>query len=175
MMITFAGGRMTEVTNPPTILVDDAHCQIGVSNGVSPLVCNMAPTCHLLLDARNYVFRTPKKSDVGKPNCVQITIGESQRYLANWKPAVGQQLIDVSAVRPSGQSPPFSGFQSGDTVTIAIGHRSTNNGVQEFSPSWVGLAKIVDTLNLPPLADATFHRSKVHPILPFHVAVLSLV
>ena len=157
IMVTFAGGWMTEVTNTPTLLVDDAHSQIGPSSGVSPLVYELVPTPRLILDTRSYVFRTDEKFG-GEPNCVQITLGEGQRYLANWKPTVEKQLIDVSTLRPAGQSPPFPGFRPGDTVTIAIGHTSTNSRIQQFSPSWIGLAKISDMVNLQPLASCGLSR-----------------
>lgn len=163
MIVTLAGGWMTEVTNTPTLLIDDEHSQIGFSNSVPPLVYNLVPTRRLILDTRHYAFRRSKKFGVGEPNCVQVTLDESQRYVADLKPTVRKQLLDVSSLRPLGQSPPFSGFRPGDTVTIAIGHSSTNNGVQDFSPCWIGLAKVDDVLNLPPLANAGVRRSEIHP------------
>ena len=126
----------------PTLVLDNVHLQLQHSDGSKPEFYNLPVTNGVVLDASKYQFEIPAQLKVQAPNSIQILIGRDRQYSAVWKPTNGKQLIDASNLKSLNQSKPFTGFTSGDTVVVGIGHSMVENGKIQFSVIWVGMVNI---------------------------------
>jgi hypothetical protein len=126
----------------PVLSVDNDHLQLQHADGTKPVFYELAPVRGVILDASGYKFEIPAQLKVDAPDTIQVLIGRDRQYSAEWKPTHGKQVIDASTLKPNGKSPPFTGFQPGDTVVFGLGHGVIEDRTLKFSVIWVGMAKI---------------------------------
>ncbi len=126
----------------PVLAIDDAHSQLPHADGTQGAKYELAPATGVILDSTGYRFDIPAQLKVDRPNSIQVLIGPQRQYTAEWKPQNGRQVLDASTLHPMKQSPPFAGFQSGDSVVLGIGQTTIEGSTLKFGVIWVGMADV---------------------------------
>ena len=119
-----------------SLVVDDAHSQIGVPKGATALVYTLKPGAQLQLDASKYKLKAPSAGATA--NSVQVIVAKGQEYSVPWDATHQTAALSAATARPNGASKPFTGFVAGQTLVIAIGQVSGAN----FNVMWVGMAEV---------------------------------
>ena len=117
-----------------TMVVDDAHSQMGLPKGTTAPHYELAAGPQLLVDASAYKFKA-----MGAPaNAIQLILAADRQYGVAWDPAHPSVVISSLTAHPYGSSQPFEHFEAGQKVIVAIGHLE---GLK-FDVMWVGMADV---------------------------------
>ncbi len=117
-----------------TLVVDDAHSQIGVPKDQKAPTYALKAGPRLLVDASKYTFKAPG----GPANSLQLILGPDAQYSVAWDPAHPSVVVSSLTAHPNGTSKPFESFAAGQKVVVAIGNIKGTN----FNVMWVGLADV---------------------------------
>ena len=132
-LLTLALGPLAALAQQ-TLVVDDAHSQMGLPKGATAPHYELAAGAQLLVDASAYTFKATGPA----ANAVQLILGPDRQYGVAWDPAHPSVVISSLSAHPYGNSQPFERFEAGQKLIVAIGHLEG----AKFDVMWVGLADV---------------------------------
>ena len=129
----------------PVLHIDKAHWQTQTLDGTEPL--EYAITCHkgFIVSTEGFEFTLPEGGDIGGPNIIQIVMGKDQLYAMAYEPGVSLYTVNPANLVPLYGSIPFSGFEQGQKLIIAVGHLAppTKDHTQpKFTVLWAGVVNV---------------------------------
>lgn len=129
----------------PTIVVDEPHWQTVHVDNKSPLEYHISSRLGFRLSIHGYQFVIPDGAEFLNPNVIQIVTGKEQLYAMAFEQEKTIHTVDAGNLVPMYGSKPFTGFQPGQKIIIAIGHLvppSTNFPHPKFTVLWAGVVNI---------------------------------
>lgn len=129
----------------PTIVVDEPHWQTVHVDNQTPLEYNISSQLGFRLSTHGYQFIIPDGVDFSGPNVIQIVTGKEQLYATAFEQGQSLHTIDSANLVPMYGSKPFTGFQPGQKIIVAIGHLvppSSQFPHPKFTVLWAGVVNI---------------------------------
>jgi hypothetical protein len=130
----------------PVLVVDNAHWQNTASSGKEPQEYSVHTHQGFILSTGNFDFSVPDEMDFHGPNIIQIILGKDRLYAMAYEEEVTEYTVRAGNVVPLYGSAPFTGFEGGEKVILAIGHLSPSseeNPQPKFTVQWAGVVNIV--------------------------------
>ncbi len=130
----------------PTIVVDSPHWQTIHTDDQLPLEYRISSRLGFRLSTANYEFAIPEGSGFSAPNVIQVVTGKEQLYAAAFDAEQSLHTVDASSLVPLYGSKPFTGFQPGQKIIVAIGHlipSSQEHPHPRFTVLWAGVVNII--------------------------------
>lgn len=129
----------------PILVVDQAHWQRPAEDGRLPVEYSVNSRKGFLLSTQGYKFELPDKVAGLTPNIIQLIMGKEQLYAMAYEQDKTLYTVSVENLVAMYGSAPFSHFESGQKVIVAIGHLSPATSKEEqpkFIVLWVGVVNI---------------------------------
>lgn len=120
----------------PILYVDEAHLQFSGSAGKMYAI---PAGKGFALDLSNYTFEIPAGLGFDQVNMIRISLGPGEEYAADVRRTVTRYSLTADTLTPVEGSPPFTGLESGDLVSIGIGYW---DDVRGFYVLWFGAAEV---------------------------------
>jgi hypothetical protein len=129
----------TKRDSAPLIVMDQAHNHAGNDEAETYAV---GPGSELVLDVGQYSIPVPPALDVDGPNTVHIIHGPDEYYRTEWN-GLGRVVLSHQTLESVKESA-FSGFLSGETYIVGVGHERFEGPERTlaFSAMWVGMVRI---------------------------------
>ena len=104
----------------------------------SVLIYRIRPDKGLILDCAGFDFSAIRKLNNDKdPDRIHLLTGKSGLFDIVLHPT-GETVIDASTVERMKATKEFAGFESHDTVFLAIGSVKTTDGAEHLLTYWIG-------------------------------------
>jgi len=129
----------------PILVVDQAHWQRPAEDGRLPVEYSVNSHKGFLLSTQGYKFELPDKVAGLTPNIIQLIMGKEQLYAMAYEQDKTAYTVSAENLVAMYGSAPFSHFESGQKVIVAIGHLSPATSKEEqpkFIVLWVGVVNI---------------------------------
>ena len=119
------------------LVVDAAHSATAQPEGVEAPKYSLNPS-PFTLDVSSYEFDVPDQLIAKGPNSLQVIIANNQQYSVAIPGGAKHIIVSRETLRPNPGSDQFDGFESGQTLILAIGHLEGS----AFSVFWLGMAEV---------------------------------
>jgi len=130
----------------PILLVDDAHWQKISPSGEAALEYTITNKDGFRLSTKGFEFTIPEGADFSDPNIIQLVIGKEQLYGTAYELDCTLYTINSDNLVPMYGSRPFTGFQKGLKLIVAIGYLappSEEFAQAKFTVLWAGLVNVI--------------------------------
>ena len=130
----------------PILMVDRAHWQNTIVGETEPMEYLVSTHQGFILSTQGFEFVIPEKVGFRSPNIIQMILGKEQLYAMAYEEGISEYAVTVGNLAALYGSAPFTGFESGQKVIIAIGHLTPANketSQPKFVVLWAGVVNIL--------------------------------
>jgi len=123
---------------PVRLPLDDTHNHAAGTNAEFYAI----EACEAItVDPTGYSIPIPAKLGVSSPNAIHLIHGNDDYFRVAWDGKSPATLTTASLRNVKGHAG-FSGFHSGETYVLGIGHDNFPESAMKFAVMWVGMMKV---------------------------------